>query len=867
MTSESPSVSAKVPLPIDQKIIEIQNAVKLSSSLVLLAEPGAGKTTRLPPALLSLTSKKILVLEPRRIAAVSAASRIAEENGWSLGEEVGFQVRFESQCTSRTRLIFLTEALLVKKMIGAEPLNDIGIVVLDEFHERSVHTDLALGMLREMQILGSEIRIVVMSATLDPLPISKFLGDVPIVRVPGREFPLSTFYLSQKMELNGVRWDWVLMARKVFEAHTQLVTEAEKSKRENRDFKTKSDLLVFLPGLAEIHRLYSSLELEVLKMGDPVDLRILHGSLPLSEQRQLLKSSVVPRIILSTNVAESAVTIEGIGGVFDFGLAKTMRFQKTTGFSRLETTRISKASAKQRAGRAGRQGPGLAFKWWSQSEEGGFQDQEIPEIQRVDLTQQCLFLAAYGVKKFADFSWYEKPSSAALDSAHQNLIWKSLLSVDGELTEFGRMAARMPIDPTLAMVLKVSEHMGEGPLGAEIAAVLSEAPQMKSKDGSGVKDSEAWNCDIVYLLHVLSGKIRDPVVAASLNRRNIEKTRNQLMEWVSLGPRNREPWKVTNAQVVKKILLHSFSDRLCRTRIDGFKAILRGGRGVQLMQSSQASGSDFFVALNGIDKKGLADTQISLACGFDERFVMEEFKREIIERKSLRFDSEKKRVVVSHFKGIDGLAFSEERILPVKNEDGSEILRRSLLENFDEFLKGAESLNHWMKKWDWLKSVGVEKMREAKKYDLLIDEILESKTELLLEKALLLACYGKSTWQEMYEVDLSYFFDQAVSESVLEVLKKELPNQFHLPNGKAVPIQYDLDRLPFVEMKLQDAFGVRENPMILFSTQALVFQLLAPNYRPVQITADIAGFWNSSYLDIRKQLRGRYPKHKWPENP
>ena len=423
------------PLPIDDFIPAILQRITSENNLVITAEPGAGKTTRLPPALLTAVKGKIVILQPRRMAAIAAAHRIAEENNWQVGEEVGYQVRFINKTSNKTRLIFMTEALLARQMTHDPELENVDIVILDEFHERSLHVDLMLGLLRELQQIGRNIKIVVMSATLESEKISQYLGNCTVFSVPGKLYPLEIRYQKSSQLLKTPHIFYENLIRLIQIAQTE----------------TSKNILVFLPGVGEIERAKQSLL--AWASSKNIEIICLHGSLPLEAQRKALQKSSQQRIILSTNIAESSVTLEGVNMVIDSGLAKVMKQDLRTGFSRLELSRISLSSAIQRAGRAARQFPGICYKMWSQHDEQLFKKSDIPEILRFDLSESLLFLAAQGIQNFENFSWFEKPAKANIERAIHCLQSTEILNSKNKLLSIGSQILLFPLPVRLARLV------------------------------------------------------------------------------------------------------------------------------------------------------------------------------------------------------------------------------------------------------------------------------------------------------------------------------------------------------------------------------------------------------------------------------
>ncbi|MBC7370830.1 MAG: ATP-dependent RNA helicase, partial [Bdellovibrionaceae bacterium] len=501
-------------LPIDDFLDAALSHLKTHQNLVVTAAPGAGKTTRLPAFLAKHFLGKVLVLEPRRMAALAAAARVAEEQNWKLGQEVGYQVRFANQSSEKTRLLFLTEALLSRKMAQDPELNGVECVVLDEFHERSLHVDLALGLLRELQELGHEIKLVVMSATLEAEKISQFLGNAPVLDVPGKLYPLELKYQKNSQSLQ--------LAPPFFENVASHIREAAKS--------TTHDILVFLPGTGEIDR-----TLQVIQSWaeqNNIDVVPLHGSLPLEAQQKALRAAPRRRVILSTNIAESSVTVDGVACVIDTGLAKNMKFDLRTGFSRLELGRISRASAQQRAGRSARQFPGVCYRLWNKLDENSMPGHEVPEILRAELSDSLLFLAAQGVRDFESFSWYEKPGKLPLLSAAQNLLSLGALDLQNNITPIGKKLLTWPLPPRLAKLMLGSVETRIPHLGADVAAILQER-DFVTRSGSESVIGDNLESDILFRIDLLN-QFRDggpPRNAHRLGLQTVDKAAQQIFSY------------------------------------------------------------------------------------------------------------------------------------------------------------------------------------------------------------------------------------------------------------------------------------------------------------------------------------------------
>lgn len=810
-----------ISLPIDSFLEKILQEFRSHQNLVLSAAPGAGKTTRLPPRLLDLTDKKILVLEPRRIAAVAASSRIAEEQNWKLGKEIGYQIRFDSNISSDTRLIFLTEALLNRKIISDPELSDVGIVVLDEFHERSQHVDLALGLLKELQELSRpDLKILVMSATLKAETIARFLQDASIIQVPGQSHPLEiqNQKTAQKLQTGP---DFI----------QSVVTQA---KTEMSALKKGEHLLVFLPGLGEIERCYQQLEAWALEKGH--SLFRLHGTMSLEEQKEVLASSANSKIILATNIAESSLTIDGVRAVLDSGLQRRSSIHPKTGFPQLEIARISKSSATQRAGRAARQAPGKCFRLWSSMDELSMPDEETAEILRVDLSEALLFLASQGVRDFNGFSWFESPHPEQIQKAEKHLRILGALSEKNELLPLGKELLRLPLPPRLGKLLLKSQQMGILETGASLCALLLE------KDIVGKKTYETQlECDLLLRLDLLN----------SGSYRSVERVRDQL---IKLFPRTQS--KKASENEIRKLLLEVFLDQACRRRkANEARAVMIGGRGVVLESTSQVRHSEFFVALQVMEGLSSSETRVSLACGLSKE-MLSQVENSRIENKSwIEFDEKTEKFVQLSAQSlilpaVGSLPLSDIRIQPAKSEDIQGALGKVAFENRQQILEKNEKLKSWWERFQvWRTVSGGEDFTD------------ETLAEIFEE-----ASFGENSLAKLYEKDLVYFFETKFPGGTLHKFQSEAPEFIQVPSGSRIRLNYSGPQ-PALEVRLQEVFGLSETPKIAGGKIPLTLILLGPNYRPVQVTQDLSSFWKNGYPEVRKELRSRYPKHSWPEDP
>lgn len=805
------------PLPIDDILAEFSTVLNTHSSVILSAAPGAGKTTRIPVEALKHSKKQTWVLEPRRIAAISASQRIADENNWTVGCEVGYQVRFENKSSQETRLLFLTEALLLRKLLQDPDLSDVGCVILDEFHERSVHVDLALAALKELQQLSRpDLKIVVMSATLNAKPLSDYLDGAPIIESAGKIFPLDIRY-DEKSQMLQTNPDFIERLRKL----------VNKAASENQH----SDILVFLPGRGEIERLSSALMTNNLHNALVVPL---HGQLNIQEQR----TAILPiegrrKIILSTNIAESSLTVQGVQCVVDSGLVRLQQQDTRTGFESLQLARISKASATQRAGRAARLGPGAVYRAWTPHDERSMLLFESAEITRVDLAESLLLLAALGVTSPETFSWFESPPTRSLQMAQSFLRTLGALSGEGQLTELGKTIRKYPVHPRIAKLLIEGQRLRVPHFACELGGLLSEARPVRGEAHGGRENDvmslwEAWK----------RGRLKSKMLDRAIE---------QLKDLVSSNGAQEQ----INDDIAEALLLSVYSDRLCRRRkARSVDAKMVGGRGVKVHPDSTVKESEFFLAISVSEGRDSANATVFQAVGLQPAVVEKNILPHSKLKVRVEWDDDAQRFWSVENQEWNGLPIGLEKRKPAQHHEIQEQLVDIAVEKWPDIVKGNSELSSWMERLQFLH-------RQQAQWPVL--------TEEQLHEGLALACFGESTLSAVEKKDLVSYFENALSPEHRNVLKDECPSHWQVPTGNRYKIQYGGENSPQLEVRLQEMFGVLQTPTIAGAPLTLV--LLAPNFRPVQVTRDIISFWKNGYPEVRKELRTRYPKHSWPDDP
>ncbi len=731
-------------LPVDALLPQIVAALEREKYLVIEAPPGAGKTTRIPPALLPIARGEIVVLEPRRLAARMAARRVASELGERLGETVGYQVRFEDVSGPRTRLRFVTEGVLTRRLMSDPKLRGVDIVILDEFHERHLDSDLALALLKRL-----DKRVIVMSATLDAAPIAKFLGNCRVLRSEGKLFELKIEYTP----------------------HSSAALEDQVAKAVARLGTLDGDVLVFLPGAAEIRRAARALERSNLLVVP------LHGDLSPEEQDRAVAPAGRRKVILSTNVAESSITIEGVTAVIDSGLARVATDSPWTGLPSLDVKRISQASATQRAGRAGRTAPGRVIRLYTAEEFHRRPAADAPEILRRELSHVVLQLRAMNIQRL---EWLEAPPDAALTAANALL----------DKLDATPAMAELPLPPRLAKLLTEASRRGVPEKGCAVAAVLS-AGERGSSDLLTLAESE-WSPQTRRVFDQL---------------RKTNPGRDQTRE---------------DAAVLQAVLA-AFPDRVARHRRDGELLLSQGGS-ARLPDCRH----EFVIAVDIEDRRDKGLPLVRLAAPIEPEWLLDW----ATERSTLEWNRTAERVEQVSALVYDQLVIEETRAPAAPSEDASKLLAARALDADTGRFVDREALEQ------------------------LVARAAFAGIKLDVAAALTNLCEGRTSFAELTGL-LAALRPPRIDQLAPEKLK--------LPGGREVKVHYDHGKPPWIESRLQDFFGVRETPRI--GATPVVVHLLAPNRRPVQVTSDLAGFWERLYPQVRKELSRRYPKHKWPETP
>ena len=823
--------SSLTPLPIDPLVPELVATLEQHNSLVLEAPPGAGKTTRLPPALLDSSvaeGGEIWVLEPRRLAVRLAANRVAQELGQKVGQTVGYSIRFETVSGPATRLRFVTEGILLRRLATAPRLAGISAVVLDEFHERHLETDVALAFLLHLQRTSRpDLKLAVMSATLDGEPVARHLG-CPLTRTEGKAHPVELEFLPTP--------DPRPLETRVADALNTVAGAA-----------SDGDVLVFLPGVGEIAAAERASQTVAERHG--LALHRLHGSLSREEQDAVLSPSQRRKVILATNVAETSVTIEGITTVIDSGLVKEAGYSPWSGLPNLQTRWVSQASASQRTGRAGRVRPGRCLRLYTRREYEGFDPFSQPELQRAELSGLLLALRGAGVRDPAALPWLQPPPSPATETAETLLLRLGAAEPSGALTPVGRRMLKYPAHPRLARILCEAEELGVLDSAAlAVAAVEQPNPYSgrrwkgeRAHSSTGVTDHPSDP------IRVAEGLWESPVSAA--DRKRILRTAQQYC-----GKRRASRGSFEGKQLtsVLKSLLVGFPDRVTRRAGEGEVLLCSGGRAI-LDSGTCVRKAEYAVAIEAReDPRRGGRTYVTQASSIEPDWLLGLPGDVLREEKEIKWDQEREKVEVVEFLLYDGLVLDEQKRPAAGVAEAADLLASEALKAGLERFYGVEPFERLLGRMSFLKSLRPE---------------LEVADRKMAEEMLRESCRGKASFRELAKADLRSLLRYSCSPEVQRALKELAPDEVRLDSGQRLAIEYPSEGRPWTKGKVQSFYGQKETPTIGGGRVPLQLRLLAPNQRPAQITDDLGGFWRSSYEYVRKDLRGRYPKHYWPDDP
>jgi ATP-dependent helicase HrpB len=850
--------SFDTPLPIDVVLDELGRTLDQHNAAVLVAPPGAGKTTRVPLVLLDapwVRGKKIIVLEPRRIAARASAERMAHTMGERVGETVGYRVRFGSKVSRTTRIEVVTEGIFSRQILDDPELNGVAAVLFDEFHERSLDADLGLALARDAQTgLREDLRILVMSATLDGARVAKLLGEAPVIASEGRAFAVETRYLGRKADAP--------LERQMADA-IALAVRAD-----------PGSVLAFLPGAAEIRRTQNLLAERVHDAS--VEIVPLFGALDASVQDRAIAPAPKGqrKVVLATSIAETSLTIEGVRIVVDSGLARVPRYEPDIGLTRLETVRASRAAVDQRRGRAGRTEPGVCYRLWDEPQTASFAAYTQPEILSADLSSLVLDLAQWGVSDPTALAFLDPPPLPALKEARGLLRELGALDVDGRITAEGKSLRALALPPRLARMIVDSQSLGTGHAAAEIAAILTERGlggdnvdldvrlDALRRDRSQRADSaralaRRWASQVAAgegapsessAKHARSDAgLSSPSPQGGGERRALAQ-----------GKKDQPAQSGAEPPSTGVMLALAFPDRVARNRGNG-SFVLANGRGAALEQTSALSRAPYVAVaeLTGTAAQG----RILLAAPITQAEIELHFADQIDTADEISFDRGAMALRARRKKTLHAITLSEAPLALKPTAGTARVLADGLIEAGLDQLPWSKPAKQWRDRVMFLRAAEAD--ASPNPWPDLSDDALAAQREAWLVPAL----YDKSSLKELSAGDLSDALMTLLPWDLRARLEREAPTHFEAPTGTQLAIDYDAEQGPTIAVRLQELFGLNTHPSIAKGAIPLVLELLSPAHRPVQVTRDLPGFWRGSYAAVRSDLRGRYPRHPWPEDP
>jgi ATP-dependent helicase HrpB len=828
------NIPALPDLPIIEAVPQLKAALREGRSVLLEAPPGAGKSTIVPLVLLDspwLEGRKILMLEPRRLAARAVANRMAVLLGEPIGRTVGFRTRLETKVSRDSRIEVITEGILTRMLQSDSALSGVGCVILDEFHERSLNADLGLALcIESQQALREDLRLVVMSATLDPQSLAKVLPEAAVVTARGRSFDVATHYVPRRPEVHAE-----LQAAQVIRAAL-------------RDHA--GDVLCFLPGAAEIRRVQRALETGDL--GSSARVLPLYGELdPAAQDAALAPASAGRRkIVLATSIAETSLTIEGIRVVVDLGLRRYSEFDAATGMSRLITGKVSQAAADQRRGRAGRLSEGDCYRLWSQGSHATLNPQTPPEILHADLAPLALELACWGAVEASSLAWIDPPPPAPLAQARDLLHQLGAIDTAGRISAHGRALAALGMHPRLGHMLIKSKDIGAANLACDLAATLSERDILRAQAG-------ARDVDIRLRAAVMRGEMRDLTPGISVDERALTQAKRSAADWrrgFTRGERDRaDPHDAAGI-----LLAWAYPDRIGRARGETGRYLLANGRGARFAEPQAMAKAEFIVAaeLDGAER----EARIFLAAPVSAAALDEYFASLIVESSHIRWDEREATVRARRERCLGALLLESSDI---RAPDPDAVLRAALTGLKQLGVAGlawTKDLRQWQSRVMLMRRYAVA---APTPWPDLSDAALDATLDDWAAPWLI----GLTRREHFGKINLRDALESFVTHAQRTILQHEAPAHFTVPSGSSIAIDYTDGEIPSISVRLQELFGLKQTPAVAGGKLPLVLKLLSPAGRPVQITRDLVSFWERGYHEVKKDLKGRYPKHYWPDDP
>ena len=815
--------------PIAPLLPAIGDRLAAHPRLVLEAPPGAGKTTQVPLALLDaswLAGRRIVMLEPRRVAARSAAMFMAGQLGEEVGQTVGYRIRFENRVSARTRIEVVTEGILTRMIQDDPELEGIGALLFDEFHERHLAADLGLALALDVQAgLREDLRTVVMSATLDGQRLAAFL-DAPRLSSEGRGHPVAISHFPARREES-------------LEAQARRAAEEALARH-------PGDVLVFLPGQREIARVQAALEAAVLP--DDAEVLALHGELPVEQQSRVLQAAPDGRrrIVLATNVAESSVTLPGVRVVIDSGLAREPRFDPNSGFPRLDVVAISQASADQRAGRAGRVAEGWAWRLWPQSQR--LEAQRRPEIAQVELAGLALELAAWGSE---GLRFVDPPPPGALAAARELLQRLGALAASGGITAQGRRMLALGTHPRLAAMLLAARTPRQQALAADLAALVEARDPLRTRSDAL---AERWRA----LAAFRSGR-----VPADASRSALAAIDAAARQWRRRLRCEAAPPPDIEAHELGDLLAHAYPDRIAaRQPVDPLRYQLANGRSARLFEDSALRGEPWLVA-SELRHEARGDALLLRAAPVDEAFLRADFRERFVEREGAVWDADKRALVARRESRFDRIVLDSRPAGRVDPDQAAQALTDAVRELGLVALPWTEGLRQWQAREvslrQWMPELGLPDLSDAA-------------LQATLDDWLKPAFAGKTRLDALSEAELGEALKSPLAWGLRQQVERLAPARITVPSGMERRIDYALDhegapQPPVLAVKLQELFGLADTPRVADGRVPLTLHLLSPGGKPLQVTGDLRSFWNRTYPEVRKEMKGRYPRHPWPDDP
>jgi ATP-dependent helicase HrpB len=836
MLAEGPAVKiaglVRSGLPIDEILPELRTVLRRQRNAVVEAPPGAGKSTVVPIALLDepwLRGGKIVMLEPRRLATRAVAMRMAATLGESVGETIGYRMRLETRVSRRTRVEVVTEGVFTRMLQSDPALDGVAAVLFDEFHERSLHADTGLAFaLDSQENLSPELRLLVMSATLDGAAVARLLGEAPVVRASGRVFPVEIRHVGTGMPtLPGGRESPELAVVRTIK---RALAESE------------GDMLVFLPGAGEIRRVQATLT----DLGSQIDVLPLYGELAGGDQDAALRPARAGRrkIVLATNIAETSLTIDGVRVVVDAGLERRSLFDPASGMNRLELQRISRASAEQRTGRAGRTAAGVCYRLWGEGAERSLAAYAPPEICVADLAPLALDLAVWGTDA-TRLRWLDVPPAATLASSRDLLRRLGALDAAGKATAHGRAMQEFPAHPRLAHMMLKSVALDAAPLAAELAAILSDRDLLRAGGAGQRRDS-----DLRTRLELLRQR------GAELDRGAAERVRRAQRSFLKLlGSAQEDLAPVERAAV---LLALAYPDRIGRKRQGGEGRFqLANGRGAVFESAESVSRQDFIVAVDLDDRE--REARVRLAIPLDKQELLETFTDEIERRDELAWDERSETVIARRAVRLGELLIEEKPLADAPRVASAAAMLEGVRLMGLEALPWDDDSRDLVARCEFVRTLGRSDLPDWPDFTPQALAQGLSWLEPFLD--------GITRRSQLARVPLLEALRSRLSYEQVRKVDELAPTHIPLPTGSRTRIDYRDDNAPVASMRMQEVFGLAATPRIGGGAVPVTFKLLSPAQRPLQVTRDLASFWSNAYLEVRKDMRGRYPRHYWPEDP